>query len=46
MGEETYVFRSFQLVDNQNYHALRIFGGLHFCQLFLKYEFGVCLLEL
>ena len=46
MGEETYVFRSFQLVDNQKFYALGIFGGVYFSQLFLKYEFGVYLLEL
>ena len=46
MGEETYVFRSFQLVDNQQFYALGIFGGVHFSQLFLKYGFGVYLLEL
>ena len=40
MGEETYVFKSFQLVDNQQFCALGIFGGVHFSQLFLKNGFG------
>ena len=40
MGEETYVFKSFQLVDNQEFCALGIFGGVHFSQLFLKNGFG------
>ena len=46
MEEETYVFRSFQLVENQQFYALGIFGGVHFSRLFLKYGFGVYLLEL
>ena len=46
MGKKTYVFRLFQLVNNQHFYALGIFGGVHFCQLFLKYEFGVYFLEL
>ena len=46
MGEETYGFRSFQLMDNQNFYALGIFCGVYFYQLFLKYNFRGYLLEL